>query len=217
LAVIYVDGSRMFLFVLIMSAVSFWSYSYMISAPNLRWLAVPPCISVLALFVIRFTLERGEPNIFDFWSQSWALIIGDPILITLALYFANHSWIVEPGENGKWFYRRSWTWVSLAGGYLLAGFWNLVLDAPNYVAAGHGDLLMSPSHIWHGWVTFPVLSATLINYGVPVILKWWRTKFALLFVLALVGYILTSVADATIHPLDVTDLHPPVSQTWLAG
>jgi hypothetical protein len=112
---------------------------------------------------------------------------------------------------------RKWYWISYGSGYALAAFWNLVLDAPNYIKAGHEDLLYSPSHLWHGWVVFPVLAGALTNYGIPVISKWWRSWYALLFFLALAGYIAMSVADGTIHRLDVTHLHPPVSHTWLAG
>ena len=210
------DGGKFALFVFFMALAGFISYNYMVTSRSLRWLAVPPLISVGALIAIRYLMEGGEPEIFDFWSQSLALQIGDVFCVTFALYWANKAWPMRPTEIGWWFHGAGWYWTSLASGYALAVFWNLVLDAPNYVAAGHGDLLLSPSHLWHSWVTFPVLSAALINYGVPVITKWWRSKAALWFLVGLTGYALMGVADATIHPLDVTDLHPPVSQTVLA-
>ena len=215
------DGGKLALFIFIMALVGFVAYNVMVTTTKRRWFFIAPLlISHISLLVIRYWLEGGNPAdafILDPRVQSWALLFGDPGFIPTALLGATYAWPSRPAAIGWWFHGKGWYWTSLACGYALAAFWNLVLDAPNYVKAGHGDLLLSPSHLWHGWVTFPVLSAALINYGVPVILKWWRSKAAVVFFIGLAGYIAMSVADATIHPLDVTNLHPPVSQTWLAA
>jgi hypothetical protein len=199
----------------------FVSYARIVYPANLRRsvFVAPFLVSPAAMLIIRFTLESGQPSVVRYpTAQAWALdliILGTQFL-SYALQAANYAWPGDYDSQG-YFSGKRWFWIALASGIAVATIWNLVVDIPGYIQRGHGELLGSPSHLWLMWVVFPVFAGALINYGLPVVFRWSRSRWTWQFLVAVLVLGLLLLVDGSFLHLNPRDIFPAASQTWLAS
>lgn len=175
---------------------------------------IPIIISPLMMLIVRIGWENGKPDgLLDPRTQSWAFLFGDTIMLPIALGAAAYSWRSLPAEG--WHRSTWWFWLSVAVGVVFALVFHFVLNAPNYVKAGNGDMMGSPTSIWHDVVVYLSLATLLVFLGAPaVVMNFTGTGW--IVVAGVVGWLAFGAADATIHPLEQTDLHPRKQDTLLA-
>ena len=216
-----VNPARQFVFVLIMvvatcATTALTVYFGMRGNP---WVGLAPImVSIIGGLTLRITMEYGEPSgIFDPRTQSWAFLFGDSLFLPFALWAASQSWVWLGRREGQWYQTWWWLCVALAAGIAAMVVFHFILDAPDYVRAGHADLLLSPTKQWHDFVTYPSLAAALVYLGIPAIKEdfWGNGKWALGG--ALVWLLLGVVGDGMIHHVDPAKLHPRVQDTWLGN
>lgn len=176
-------------------------------------LLAPIIISPFMMWLTRQTLEHGQPTgIFNPRTQSWAFLFGDTIALPFTFFMLALSW---RGLKPEGWYRGLW-WIMAAfvAGVVIACVWHFVLDAPGYRAQGYGDLLGSPTKLWHDFVVYGSLSGALVYLGIPALLNNF-TGYGGLALVGLIAWAGLGVADNTVHHLDPQYLHPRVSRTML--
>lgn len=102
----------------------------------------------------------------------------------------------------------------MLSGAAVAFAFRFIMNAPNYTKAGLGDLLQSPTSLWHDYVVYSVLTAVFMAVVLPAIIHDF-SGYGWIAAIAMAVWVFGAVADATIHPLDPRNLHPPVQETIL--
>jgi hypothetical protein len=166
---------------------------------------IPLMISFAGAAVLRWVLERTYVNVmFAPKTQSWAFLFGDSIALTVAMtmiWFARSE--VVPGgfwAGGSWF-------LISAGIGLLAGICFRLADRGRYLDFGAERLLVSPTKVWHDFVTYPVIVGAMVWAGLPLLFPeyWvWQTGAA---VVAILAWAVLGVRDIRCN-LDPFYLHP---------
>ena len=160
--------------------------------------------SPLGLMVFAMGFEhRTPPELINFSTGSWSLMIGDTFVLTTAAAVSALSWRTLDAE------RRVITPARLiACGVigLAAGVGFHALDGAGYKALGAGALLDSPTKLFHDFVSYPVLFGGLLCVGLPVLRRKSWHRWVLLGCIAawmvLVGFDIS-------RGLDPFDLHVP--------
>jgi hypothetical protein len=180
------------------------------------WMALVPLIlSPVCLFIIRLTLEDGRPaGLLSLKTQSWAFLIGDSLALPLMALGGLLAWKFKRDEFAPFFLSYWWIALCVVIGIAAAYGWHYLLDGPGYIKGGHGDLLGSPSKLWHDFPVYGALVGGLVYLAIPAIFQGF-TSYGWLCLLGLVLWVLLGLADNTIHKLNPANLHPPVSQTLL--
>lgn len=180
----------------------------------MRVALIPILISPVMMHVVRFGWELGKPDgLLDPRTQSWAFLFGDTIMLPIALGAAAYSWRSLPADG--WYRSTWWLLLSIGVGVVFALVFHFVLNAPNYIKAGNGDMMGSPTSIWHDVVVYMTLSILIVFLGATaVVMDFGGTGW--IVVAGLVGWLALGAADATIHPLDQADLHPYREDTLLS-
>jgi hypothetical protein len=80
------NSLRLFFFCFVMLVAGYVAFGLLVGYAKRRllWL-VPLLVSPVAMTVIRYTVEGGEPGgILDPRTQSWAMLFGDTVFISVA-------------------------------------------------------------------------------------------------------------------------------------
>lgn len=174
---------------------------------------VPIIVSPIGMAFIRLLMEPGGlRGLFRPSTQSWAFLFGDVTALPFAFVMLALGWrnLAE-----GWYDRDWWFWLALLLGVAIAFAWHFLLDGPGYKAQGYGELLGSPTKLWHDFVVYGSLAGALVYLGIPVLAHdFWPYGALALVGLGVWGVL--GVADNTVHKLDLANLHPPVSETKLA-
>ncbi len=163
------------------------------------WLS-SPC----TMYALRESCEKvgKEMPVFDLKNGSWAFLIGDTVVIPMAMLFALKGWVGQ--DQSYWSESYIWLATTFAAG-LLAGTIFHLLDGIGYKAKGAAAALSSPTKLAHDFVAYPVLCGGLVYGGVPLLFQWsiWST----LCLGCVVVWLLLAVCDA-LRGLDPKKLHP---------
>ena len=211
----FVLNVRDILYVILMIAAVFFAYAYIVYPDHLRRSVIlaPLLTGPGALFVIHYTLDAGQSSGILRSPLAWAYLLASTAAVSVALLAANFAWPDNYEEQG-YFSERKWFWVALAVGIAVAAVWNLAVSMPFYRQAGHADLMGSPSYIWRAWVVVPVFMASLINYGLPVVIRWFRSRWVWPFVAALATYGVLLFHDSMFHTLIPGSPFSGLIQAW---
>jgi hypothetical protein len=146
---------------------------------------IPLMVSFVGAALLRWEMERLYVDVmFHPKAQSWAFLFGDSIALTVAMamiWFARSE--VVPG--GFWA-EGSWFLISAHIG-LLAGICFRLADRGRYHRFGAEQLLVSPTKVWHDFVTYSVIAGVMVWAGFPLLLPeyWvWETGVAVVAILA---------------------------------
>ena len=180
------------------------------------WVALVPFIlSPLCLLIIRLTLEDGRPDgLFNLQTQSWAFMIGDSVALTLMALGGALAWGDKKESFKPFFLSNGWIALCVLIGLAAAFGWHFLLDGPGYIKGGYGELLGSPSKLWHDFPVYGALFGGLVYLAIPAIFQ----SFSTWGWLCLLGFVMwggLGYADNSIHKLNPANLHPPKSQTLL--
>lgn len=192
----------------------FGATCYLGSRGNLWAATMSIFVSLIMMGVMRIFWEpKGPAGLYNPATQSWAFLFGDGIMLTIMLAAATISWRSLPSEG---FHRSAWWLVaSIVVGVVFSLVFRHVLNGPNFIKEGYGDRLGSPTSIWHDYVVYFSLAGSITYLAVPVILKDF-TGTGWVVLAGFVGWLALGACDATIHPLEIPNLHPPKSETKLA-
>lgn len=174
-------------------------------AAALTAFAVSPGI----ILVLGGTFEqRSVWGLLDFDRQSWAVLIGDTFMLPLAAAMAALAWKRQQTIFTRW-------QLSLGRGLLffivgiVAGFtfhtWDSII---NYIPAGAGDVVDSPTKVWHDLVAYPVLFGALLYGGIPVVFRRRATWHRWVIVACSVVWLAMVIRDTFWGRLDPNWLHP---------
>lgn len=177
--------------------------------------AIPLLASPVVMGLLRKFAEHELPKgMFSWRTQSWAFLFGDSLALPLALGAGVYAWrYISPLG-----YFRGWDWlyISLVAGFGFAALMLFVLDGPNYSKSGHAERLVSPTKLWHDFVLYPGLGASVVFVVVPAASTLGEFNWAgLLSVCGFVLWLGFGLKDA-IWPPRPENLHPEVGNTILA-
>ena len=159
-----------------------------------------PC----AMYAFRESYEKvgKELPVFDLKHGSWAFLIGDTIVIPMAVVFALIGWNVQ--DLSAWGESYLWGIAAIAAGILAGTIFHL-LDGIGYRSQGAGAALSSPTKLVHDFVAYPVLFGGLVYGGVPLLFHW--NIWSALCLACVVVWLGLAACDA-IRGLDPKKLHP---------
>lgn len=166
-----------------------------------------PCMVILAsplgLLVVAAALEmRTPPEVINFQTGSWSLMIGDTFVLTTAAAVAALSWRKAPVKSP----RIAVWWVVLCAFIgLAAGIGFHLLDGVGYRAVGAEALLNSPTKLFHDFVSYPVLFGGLLCVGLPVLRRKSWHRWVLLGCIAAWAVLVGLDISRGLNPFD---LHP---------
>lgn len=131
-------------------------------------------------------------------------MIGDGVLLPLAA--TCFAWQWQNAPVGAFYAGWVWPVVCLVVAFLGSVVFFRMIDSRRYVSAGAGQILDSPTKLWHDYVTSPSITAILLWLAVPVITEpWtWQVVAGMLLLLAYVGTLIYDLQN----PVNPTEQHP---------
>ena len=162
-------------------------------------------VSPVAMSVLRYCYEFpfDLSGFFKPSVMSWGFVVGDTVVLPLALWFATRGHGNIP--SASWGYDIRFAAASIVTGLaVVAGFRKI--DGERYVQAGVPTALYSPTKVWHDIVVMSVVVTLFVWLLVPQIMGTWSDETAVAITM-LTAFGALIVVDG-LRPPDPAKQHP---------